>query len=69
MDSLGPLQVEERVEHARVHHQVKKMAIMLGISPKNPNLLLKYMRGIHSHLWNKVMSFNSERVDEACEQA
>ena len=28
----------------------KKMAIMLGISPKSPNVLLKYLGGLHSHV-------------------
>jgi hypothetical protein len=30
--------------------EFRKMAIMLGISPKNPDVLLKYLGGLHSHL-------------------
>jgi hypothetical protein len=45
------------------------MAIMLGISPKNPNAILKYMGGLHSHLRKKVMIFKPRKVDEACVQA
>jgi hypothetical protein len=30
--------------------EFRKMAIMLGISPKNPYVLLKYLGGLHSHL-------------------
>ncbi len=28
----------------------RKMAIILGISPKNPYVLLKYLGGLHHHL-------------------
>ena len=30
--------------------EFRKMAIMLGISPKIPDVLLKYLGGLHSHL-------------------
>jgi hypothetical protein len=30
--------------------ELKNMAIMLGISPKIPNVLLNYLGGLHSHL-------------------
>jgi hypothetical protein len=42
------------------------MAIMLGISPKNPNVLLKYLGGLHSHLQNQVILFKPRTTDEAC---
>jgi hypothetical protein len=45
------------------------MAIMLGISPKNLNVLLKYVGGMHSHLRKKMMHFKKRIVDEACAQA
>jgi hypothetical protein len=45
------------------------MAIMLGISPKNPYVLLKYLGGLHNHLWKQVMLFKPRSVDEACVQA
>jgi hypothetical protein len=41
---------------------------MLGISPKNPDVILKYLGGLHSHLKNKVMLFKQWIVDEACVQ-
>jgi hypothetical protein len=43
----------------------RKKAIMLGISPKNPNVLLKYLGGLHSHLRRQVMLFKPRIVDEA----
>jgi len=42
------------------------MAMMLGISPKNPNVLLKYFAGLHHHLRDKVMLIKPKLVDEAC---
>jgi hypothetical protein len=45
-----------------------KKGTKLGISPKNPNVLLDYLDDIHSHL-KKVMHFKPRRVDEACMQA
>jgi hypothetical protein len=68
--SIGITYMEEaRKECARVHHEFKKMAIMLGISPKNLDVLLKYLGGLHSHLWRKVMLFKPRIVDEAYVQA
>jgi hypothetical protein len=46
----------------------EEIVIMLGISPKNPYILLKYLGGLHSHLWKKVMSFKPRAIDEACVQ-
>ena len=42
-----------------------KMAITLGISPKNLDVLLKYLGGIHSDLQKKVMLFKPMTIDEA----
>jgi len=42
---------------------------MLGISPKNPNTLLKYLGGLHNDLRKKVMLFKPRTTDEACVQA
>jgi hypothetical protein len=50
MDLLASLQVETRVQCERYITEFRKMEIMLGISPKNLDILLKYMRGIHNHL-------------------
>lgn len=43
----------------------RKMAIMLGISPKNQNVLLKYLGGLHHHPRKKVMLLNPKSVDKA----
>jgi len=49
--------------------EFRKMTIMLGISPKNPDVLLKYLGGLHLHLREKVMLFKPKTMDEACVQA
>jgi hypothetical protein len=38
---------------------------MLGISPKNLDVLLKYLGGLHSHLRRQVMLFKPRTIDEA----
>jgi hypothetical protein len=48
--------------------ELKKMAIMLGISPKNRDVLLKYLGGVHSHLQKQVMLFKPRTIDGACVQ-
>ena len=45
------------------------MAIMLSISPKNPDVLLKYLGGLHRHLREQVMMFKPKTMDETCVQA
>jgi hypothetical protein len=45
------------------------MAIMLGISPKKLDVLLKYLGGLHSHMQKQVMIFKPMIVDDACVQA
>ena len=45
------------------------MVILLGISPKNLNLLGNYMGALQSHLWKKVILFKIKIVDKACVQA
>ena len=47
----------------------KKMAILLGISPKNVDVLLNYLGGLHIHLINQVILFIPNTIDEACVQA
>jgi hypothetical protein len=49
--------------------EFRKMAIMLGIYPKNPDVLLKYLGDLHSHLRKQVMDVKHRTVDEACVQA
>jgi hypothetical protein len=48
--------------------EFKKLAMMLGISPKNLDVLLKYPGGLHSHLRKQVIFFKPRTVDEACVQ-
>jgi hypothetical protein len=47
----------------------KKFVIMLGISPHNPCILLKYLRGLHSHLQKQVMFFKPRTIYEVSVQA
>jgi len=49
--------------------QLIKMAIMFGISPKNSDVLLKYLGGFHRHLHEQVMLFKPKMVGETCVQA
>ena len=49
--------------------EFRKMEIMLGVSPKNPNVLLNYLGSLHRHLHEQVMLFKPKLVDEACVQA
>jgi hypothetical protein len=46
--------------------EFKKMAIMLAISPKNQNVLLKNMGGLHSHVRKQVIIFKPRTMDKAC---
>jgi hypothetical protein len=41
------------------------MDIMLGISPKDLDVHLKYLGCLHSHLQKKVMLFNPKTIDES----
>lgn len=56
---------EVRTKCIGAHYKIKKLAIMLGISPKNVNVLLKYVGGPHIHLWKKMMMFKHIPMDEA----
>jgi hypothetical protein len=49
-------------------NKFRKMNIILGISPKNLDVLLKYLGDLKSYLCNKVILFNPKRVDEASVQ-
>jgi hypothetical protein len=44
------------------------IVIMLDISPKKLDILLKYLGGLHSCLQKQVMLFKPRIVDEACVQ-
>ena len=48
--------------------EFRKMAIMLGISTKNP-YVLKYSWGLHDHLKNQVILLKPKTIDKACVQA
>jgi hypothetical protein len=41
------------------------MEIMLGTSPKNPYVVLKYLGGLYNDLRKKVILFKPMNVDEA----
>jgi hypothetical protein len=47
----------------------RRMTIMLGISPKNPYVLHKYLGGLHSHLRKQVILFKPRKMEKACVQA
>ena len=49
--------------------EFKKIDIMLGISSKNPNVLLKYLGGLRTHIQRHVMVFNPRSIDESYVQA
>jgi len=40
------------------------MDIMLGISPKNLIIFLKYLGGLHNHLQKQVILFKPRTIDE-----
>jgi hypothetical protein len=44
--------------------EFQKMDIMPIISPKKPNVLLKYLGGLHNHFLKKVMLLNPRIFDE-----
>ena len=46
-----------------------KQVIMLVVFPMNPDILLKYLGGIHSHLKRKAMFLKPRTVDEVYVQA
>eukprot|EP00253_Pinus_taeda_P034565 PITA_34565 len=47
----------------------RKMAIILGISPKNPDVLLKYLGDLHRHLCDQVILFKPKTMGKAYVQA
>ena len=49
--------------------EFKKMANMLGFSPKNLDAVQNFLGAIQNHLQNKVMIFNPNTIDKACVQA
>jgi len=44
------------------------MENMVGISPKNLDVLLKYLEGLHIRLCNKFMFFKLKIIEEECVQ-
>jgi hypothetical protein len=42
------------------------MSIILGISHKNPDVLLEHIRGLHFHIKKQVILFKTMKMDEAC---
>jgi len=56
------------MESVQVHHQIQKMAMMLDISLKNREVLIKYLRSLHNHLRRNEIYFKPRTVDESCVQ-
>ena len=46
--------------------EFRKMAIILGISPKNPDALLKHLEDLHYHMREQVTFFKPKLMDEGC---
>jgi hypothetical protein len=54
-----------QVNCTRVHTKFWKQDIQLGISPKNPGAIIKYLGGIHNLVQGKVMPFKPRTSDDA----
>jgi hypothetical protein len=50
-------------------HELKKNALSLGIILYTRETLLKYIGGMHSHLWHIVLMFNLTSIDQVLVQA
>ena len=48
--------------------EFKKMAIMLGISPRSLDVVMNYLGGLHCHLQKQVMFFKPKTIDDTCVQ-
>jgi len=68
VDPLALLQEKEREECAIVHHRVQEILIMLGISPKNLDVVCKYLWDLHKNLHKQVMIFKHRTIYKACVQ-
>jgi hypothetical protein len=69
MDPLASLQVEARVECARVHHQVQENGDYVGYISQEPICTPQVSRGSTQPFMKKVMLFKPRTIDEACVQA
>ena len=69
MDHVAQIQEKTRVESTKYNVEFIKMETMLGISPNNPDVLLKYLGGLHNHLQNSVIMFKTRTMDEVCVHA
>jgi hypothetical protein len=49
--------------------EVQKNGHYVGYISQELDVLLKYLGGLHSHLWRQVMLFKPRIIDEACVQA
>ena len=47
----------------------RKQATFLGVSLKDPQNLMKYIGGLHSHLQKTIMLFNPTNIDQVCVHA
>jgi hypothetical protein len=50
-------------------NEFRKMMIMLGISPKNLEILLKYLGILHNQVWKQVMLLKPRTIDKGCVKA
>lgn len=46
--------------------EFRKIAIKIDISPNSLDILLKYLGGLHNHLWKQVMFFKPESIEGLC---
>jgi hypothetical protein len=49
--------------------EFRKNGHYVGYISQEPDVLLKYLGGLHSHLRRQVMLFKPRTIDEACVQA
>jgi hypothetical protein len=47
-------------------NEFRKKEIMVGLSPKNPYIFIKYLWDIKIHLWKQVILIKHRTIDEAC---
>eukprot|EP01018_Ginkgo_biloba_P002772 Gb_08746 [translate_table: standard] len=49
--------------------ELRKQAIVLGVSLKDPQVLMKYIGGLHSHIKRQVLLFKPTSIDQVSVQA
>jgi len=64
MDPMALLQEKDGKSVQGYTTKFGNIVIMLGNSPKNPNVLLKHLGGLHHHLREQIMLFKLKLVDK-----